>query len=105
MCVCVRETLTTSLELEVEDVDEGNSGEEDGVERSDGSGEDELEEALLLGADGRTSTTSSSSSSSSAAGTLLLHSSSCWDSNSVTSFPKDTEQKKVNPVQNRPDWE
>lgn len=73
---------SASLELEVEDVEEGDSGEEEGEERSEGDGEEELEEALLWGADGRTTTTSSSSSS----GTLLLRSSSCWDSNSATSF-------------------
>lgn len=79
--------LTASLELEVEDVEEGESGEEEGEERSEGDGEEELEEVLLWGADGRTTTSSSSS------GTLLLHSSSCWDSNSVTSFPIETERK------------
>ena len=62
---------------------EGDSGEEEGEERSEGDGDEELEEVLLFWTDGTTTTTSSSSSS----GTLLLHSSSCWDSNSVTSFP------------------
>lgn len=81
--------LTASLELEVEDVEEGDSGEEEGEERSEGDGEEELEEVLLWGADGRTTTTSSSS------GTLLLHSSSCWDSNSVTSFPTETEMGQM----------
>ncbi len=85
MCVCVAARLTASLELGVEDVEEGDSGEEEGEERSEGDGEEELEEVLLWGADGRTTTTSSSS------GTLLLRSSSCWDSNSVTSFPTETE--------------
>lgn len=80
-------TLTASLELAVEAVEEGDSGEEEGEERSEGDGEEELEEALLWGADGRTTTSSSS-------GTLLLHSSSCWDSNSVTSFPTDTKRDK-----------
>lgn len=75
-------TLTASLELEVDDVKEGDSGE--GDECRDGDGEDELDDVLLLGADGKTTTSSSSSSSSS---TLLLHSSSCWDSNRDTSFP------------------
>lgn len=75
--------LTASLELEVEEEgDEGDSSEEEGEDRSEGDGEEELEEVLLWGADGNTTTSSSS-------GTLLLHSSSCWDStNSVTSFPK-----------------
>lgn len=78
-CMCLAVGLTASLELE--DVEEGDSGDEEGEERSEGDGEEELEEVLLCGADGRTTTTSSPS------GTLLLHSSSCWDSNSVTSFP------------------
>lgn len=61
-------------------MEEGDSREDEGDERSEGDGEEELEEVLLWGAEGRTTTSSSS-------GTLLLHSSSCWDSKSVTSFP------------------
>lgn len=68
----------------MEDVEEGDSGDEEGEERSEGEGEEELDEVLLWGADGRTTTTSSSSR------TLLLHSSSCWDSE--TSFPKEPER-------------
>ena len=68
----------------MEDVEEGDSGDEEGEERSEGEGEEELDEVLLWGVDGRTTTTSSSS------WTLLLHSSSCWDSE--TSFP--TEQER-----------
>lgn len=43
--VCVASVLTASLELE--DEVEGDSGEEEGDERSDGDGEEELEEVLL----------------------------------------------------------
>lgn len=75
----VTKRLTASLELD--DV-EGDSGEEEGEERSDGDGEEELDEVLLLGAEGRTTASPS--------GTLLLHWSSCWDSE--TSFP--TERDK-----------
>lgn len=53
--------LTASLELEVEDVEEGDSGEEEGEERSEGDGEEEFDEVLLWGADGRTTRSSSSS--------------------------------------------
>lgn len=62
--------LTASLELEVEDVEEGDTGEGEGEECREGDGEDEFDEVLLLGADCRTTTSLSSS-------TLLLHSSSC----------------------------
>lgn len=86
-CLRFNWRLTPSLELEVEDVEEGDSGEEEGEERREGDGEEELDEVLLWGADGRTTTTSSSSSR-----TLLLHSSSCWDSNRDTSFP--TKRKR-----------
>lgn len=79
------ERLTASLELELEDVEEGDRREDEGDERSEGDGEEELEEVLLWGAEGRTTTSSSS-------GTLLLHSSSCWDSKSVTSFPTKKSQ-------------
>lgn len=79
MGFCVKQTA--SLELEVVDVEDGESREEEGEERREGDGEEELEEVLLWGLDGRTTTLSPSS------GTLLLHSSSCWDSKRVTSFP------------------
>lgn len=75
--------LTASLELE--DV-EGDSGEEEGEERSDGDGEEELDEVLLRGAGGRTMASPS--------GTLLLHWSSCWDSE--TSFPTERQATHVN---------
>lgn len=84
--MCAAAGLTASLELEA--VEEGDSREEEGEERSEGDGEEELEEVLLRGTDGRTTTSSSSS------GTLLLHSSSCWDSNNVTSFPVETETQR-----------
>lgn len=41
-------------------MEEGDSGEEEGEERSEGDGEEELDEVLLRGADGRTTTSSSS---------------------------------------------
>ena len=81
------EALTASLEVEAEDVEDGDSGEEEGEERRDG--EDVFEEVLLRGAEGRTTTTSSSS------GTLLLHSSSCLDSNNLTSFPAEAEKRQM----------
>lgn len=43
--VCVAVGLTASLELE--DVEEGDSGEEEGDERSEGDGEEEFDEVLL----------------------------------------------------------
>lgn len=46
-CVCVVHRLTASLELEAEDVEEGDSGEEEGEEHSEGEGEEELDEVLL----------------------------------------------------------
>lgn len=76
------QTLTASLEAEVEDVEDGDSGEEDGEERREGDGEEVFEEVLLWGADGRTTTSSSS-------GTLLLHSSSCLDSSNLRPFPEE----------------
>lgn len=78
----VTKRLTASLELE--DV-EGDSGEEEGEERSDGDGEEELDEVLLRGAEGRTTASPS--------GTLLLHWSSCWDSE--TSFPTEREKQQM----------
>lgn len=45
MHVCVDSGLTASLELE--DEVEGDSGEEEGEERSDGDGEEEFEDVLL----------------------------------------------------------
>lgn len=80
--------LTPSLEVEVEDVEDGDSGEEEGEERSDG--EEELEEVLLRGVDS-TATTGSLSSS----GTLLLRSSSCCDSNNVTSFSTEAGKRQM----------
>lgn len=46
--------LTPSLEVEVEDVEDGDSGEEEGEERSDG--EEELEDVLLRGVDSTATT-------------------------------------------------
>lgn len=74
----------------MEDVKEGDSGEGEGEECREGDGEDELDEVLLLGADGKTTMSSSSSSSS----TLLLHSSSCWDSNKDKSFPAGEQRER-----------
>lgn len=65
---------------------EGDSGDEEGEERSDGEGEEELDDVLLLGAEGRTTTSPS--------GMLLLHSSSCWDSE--TSFPRERQETHLN---------
>lgn len=65
---------------------EGDSGEEEGEERSDGDGEEELDEVLLRGAEGRTTASPS--------GTLLLHWSSCWDSE--TSFPTERQATNIN---------
>lgn len=67
---------------------EGDSGDEEGDERSDCDGEEELDDVLLCGAEGRTTATPS--------GTLLLHSSSCWDSE--TSFPTERQAKNVSRI-------
>lgn len=73
--------LTASLELEAEDV-EGDSRDEEGDEHSDCDGEEELEDVLLWGAEGRTTATP---------GTLLLHSSSCWDNETSFSTHRQTK--------------
>lgn len=62
---------------------EGDRGEEEGEEHSDGDEEEELDEVLLWGAEGRTTVSPS--------GMLLLHSSSCCDSE--TSFPTEARDK------------
>lgn len=89
--MCVAVGLTASLELA--EVEEGNSGDDEGEERCEGDGEEDFEEALLRGADG---TTSSSS------GTLLLHWSSCWDSNSVMSFPTEAGKGQMRTLSDGP---
>lgn len=82
------QALTASLE----DVKDGNGGEEEGEERREEGGEEALEEDLLWGADGTTTTTSSSSVK------LLLRSSSCLDSNNLTSFPAKARKRRVRRV-------
>lgn len=59
---------------------EGDSRDDEGDEHSDCDGEEELDDVLLWGAEGRTT-----------AGMLLLHSSSCWDNE--TSFSTNRQQK------------
>lgn len=67
---------------------EGDSGDEEGDERSDCEGEEELDDILLWGPEGRTTATPS--------GTLLLHSSRRWDSE--TSFPTKRQVKNVSTI-------